>query len=98
MSDVRSKPFKPMTDGSYVVPVELTFNVSGADVVITDKSGEPIGDACAALHFAALKAIGGKIVEARNTDAYERKPRDPDKVPNQQGQKTAVESANESEP
>jgi hypothetical protein len=95
MSDVRQKPFKAMTDGSYVVPVELTFNVNGADVVITDKSGEPIGDACAAIHFAALKAIGGKIIEARNTDAFEKKPRDPDKVANKQGEQVVVNSAKE---
>jgi hypothetical protein len=71
---------RAMTDGSFVVTVELMFNVNGKKVVVTDHSEQDIGDACSALHFAALRAIGGKIVEARNTDAFSRQPRDPGKL------------------
>ncbi len=90
MTDVRSKPFQPMTDGSYVVPVRLEFSLDGDTVRIGDHTDSRIGDACAALHQAALDAIGGQILEARNTDAFERKPPDPGKVVNSTEQTQAA--------
>lgn len=80
MSDVRIKPFNEMTDGTYAVNVDLEFTIDGNNVSISDHSDQPVGDVCAALHYAALQAIGGEILEARNTDAFERKPFDPGKV------------------
>lgn len=81
MSDVRMRPFKAMTDGTYVVDVEMSIRVDGNQLSISDHSGQPIGDACAALHYAALQAMEGlEITEARNTDRFEKKPPDPGKV------------------
>jgi hypothetical protein len=82
MSDPRIKPLQPMTDGTYVVPVQIVFTIDGDGMAINDHSDMPIGDACAALHVAALKEIGGLILEARNTDRFEHKPDDPDRARN----------------
>ncbi|MEQ9500950.1 MAG: hypothetical protein RIT81_29035 [Deltaproteobacteria bacterium] len=81
MSDIRAKPFKAMTDGTYVVDVQMNISITGDKVEISDHSGQGIGDACAALHFAALQSLAGlEITEARNTDRFEDKPDDPGKV------------------
>jgi hypothetical protein len=79
MSDPRMRAggIKEMTDGSYWVDVELTFTIDGNKISIADKTNQPIGDACAALHHAALSSIGAQILEQRNTDAYQDKPEDP---------------------
>lgn len=86
MGDPRIRPFQPMTDGTYVVPVQINFTIDGDGMAINDHSDMPIGDACAALHHAALKEIGGMILEARNTDRFERKPDDPDKAKHSQSE------------
>jgi hypothetical protein len=80
MSDIRPKEIRPMTDGTYVVAVQLEFVCDGDTVRVGDHAQAPVGDACAALHQAALAALGGEVLEARNTDAFERKPPDPGKV------------------
>ncbi|MBK6688421.1 MAG: hypothetical protein IPG45_28365 [Deltaproteobacteria bacterium] len=80
MTDIRAKPFQAMTDGTYVVPVELSFTIDGEHLTITDHSDQGIGDACAALHHAAAETIGGQILDVWNTDRFQRKPADPDAV------------------
>ena len=80
MSDprIRSDAVKTMTNGTDAVKIEMEFTFTpDGEVRITDRAHGNVGDACAALHQAALEEIGLQITEARNTDAYERKPDDP---------------------